>query len=137
MIDNGSPTRPATTGTNPVLPPTYRPNPSPLKEGWPKATTPPTPFDPDQALRSYQPIWAWESDAITPRQECYLRSLGAAPPGVLTKGEACHLIKEILQGPPTFDQWQKLTRLGLWRDGITRQEAQELCNRPGARLAGK
>ena len=55
---------------------------------------------------------------------------------LLTKGEACHLIKEILQGPPTFDQWQKLTRLGLWRDGITRQEAQAVCSQPGGGAAG-
>jgi hypothetical protein len=135
MIDNGSPTPPPTY-TNPALAPTYRPVRTPPKAVCSPATTPPAPFDPDQALRSYQPIWAWESDAITPRQESYLRSLGAAPTGVLTKGEACHLIKEILQGPPTFDQWQKLTRLGLWRDGLSRQEAQALCSQPGSGSAG-
>jgi hypothetical protein len=101
---------------------------TPLKEGWPTADRPPAGhFDPHKALRNYRPVWPWESEPMTPRQAGYLWHLAAVESAEWTKGQAVHLINAILKGPPTYEQWHRLKIRGLWRDGITFQEARSLC----------
>ena len=128
MSDNPSstPSHTPSNASNPVPP--RRAVRTPLKEGWPTADRPPAGhFDPYKALRNYRPIRPWENEPMTVGQAGCLWHLAAVESAEWTKGQADHLIKAILQGPPTYDQWCQLTRRGLWREGMTRQQAMALC----------
>jgi hypothetical protein len=80
-------------------------------------------------LRGYTPTARWHDDPATEGQEKALGRFGFEPLRQLTKGEADHLIRRCralgrqYPTPATPAQRSALKRAGLWKEGMTKQEA--------------
>ncbi len=85
----------------------------------------------EQLFEDYHPTRPWQHHAISTEQQSYLARLGFSNVKHLTKGQAGFLIDLILDGEPTWNQKETLTRRGKWREGLTRREAMDLCAEGG------
>jgi superfamily II DNA or RNA helicase len=81
-------------------------------------------------LVNYKARKPWHRESATEKQLALIRKFGLRIERELTKGEASHLIDEVIHlkdaGPPTDKQIWFLRYHGLWEEGMTRKRVSEI-----------
>lgn len=84
----------------------------------------------EPSLDGYVPDRPWHYHPASDKQLALLRRYAKVLPNNLTKGEACHLIGQIMEreaeGPPTRKQQYFLMLRGCWSPSITKEQASRM-----------